>query len=223
MMRKIFTVLAFLVSSLSSLFVSLLAQDQPAPGPWPHPYLFGGADLNGGGGYQPLSYVLGGGFESEYTRGFWGAEGIFDGSKKVNDNTGQNSGYTERVRIWGGYKQGSMLFGTGISYSLLHTSLYSKDSWHPRLGFGKDVNFRTAPTRLYAEYLFPGSDVLNGVQGTEISWWIPRNRHWCFRERFGAYLFHSTITDFSNRTQVIKQKHDRSVFNELQLTVMYRW
>jgi hypothetical protein len=56
----------------------LHAQDQPSPGLWPHPYVFA---------YQPISYVLGAGVQNEYEYGFWGFEGIFDGSHKVNDNT----------------------------------------------------------------------------------------------------------------------------------------
>jgi len=202
-------------------------EGQPQVSPWPHPYIWAGADLNGGGGYQPLSYIVGGGFQNESHWGFFFVEGMFDGSKKVNDNTGQNSGYTERAHMFGGFKYKDWMYGTGISYSLLHTSLYSKDAWHPRLGLGKDLDFMSTDCRLYAEYVFPGTDTLNAVQGVEFSVFWPsirdRSRHLFFRERFAAYEFHQTFTDIKNNQIRIQQQNNRSVFNELQLTVMYRF
>lgn len=195
--------------------------------PLPHPYVFGGANLVGGGSYQPFSYVVGGGLQNEYHYGFWAVEGLFSGNKKTINNVGQRSGYTERTHIWGGYRYNDWMLGAGVSYSLLHTNLYSKDAWHPRAGFGHDGNFRTTDYRLYAEYVFPGTDTLNGVQGGELSFWLPSirnyNRHWFWRERVGGYFFHQTLSDIHDVQLVARQKANRSKFSEVQFTIMYRW
>lgn len=177
---------------------------------YPQLYVYGGANLLGGG-YKPFSYVVGAMVQSNYPSAFWSTEALIIGNKKMDSD----SGYTERVHAWGGYRRNDWLLGAGLSYSNLRTDIYSKHSWHPRFGAGKDINLGNSDMRLYGEYVLPGTDRLNGVQGIETSMIIPSTRntskHWFFRERLGVFEFHNI------------DHTSRGVFSELQLSIMYRF
>ena len=192
----------------------------------PRPYLFTGLDLNGGG-YQPAAVIVGGGIDNEYDHWWWHLEGMWDNAKKVNDNTGQHSGYTERAGVHGFVRFGDGWYaGAGTSYTFLHTKLYDKNAWHPRAGFGRDTVLWKVPGRYQLEYVFPGTDTVNAVQGFETTVLIPQYRntqnHWFFRERLGTYWFHTTVTS-TDPVLTIQQQHQRSVFSELQFTLEYRF
>lgn len=197
---------------------------------WPMPYAFGGLDLHGGGGYAPFAVVAGGGIDNEYNHWWWQAEGMWDNGKKNNDNTGQDSGYTERAGIRGFYRLPSGWYaGAGTSYTLLLTKLYNKSAWHPRLGVGRDCTLWHVPGRYQLEYVFPGTDTANAVQGAEITFIFPgynpkmfKPRHVFFRERLGMFEAHETVTS-TDPVLTIKQQSTRSVFSELQFTLEYRF
>ena len=65
--------------------------------------------------------------------------------------------------------------GGGASWSQLTTN-YSKQSWHPRVGGGRDWIREDFSLRGQVEYVLPGSDHQNAVQGPEFRCGFLRQR-----------------------------------------------
>lgn len=170
------------------------------------PYVFGGVGIQNGG-YQNFSPVVGAGFESDTKHLVFNTEGTYNGAHKVNDGTGQDSGYTLRGTGSTYGRVGSFLLGGGAAWSETHTDLYAKQVWHPFVGGGYD--FKGA--RLITDYLLPGTDKYNGAHGPRFSLLIPKpteGRHFFLRWTLALYMFHDTITDFNSPALVkIESSH----------------
>jgi hypothetical protein len=199
---------------------------------YPKPYAFGALELNGGGGYELFSFLGGAGVNSEYRHWYWDAGAEIDTAKKVNDNTGQDSGWTQRGTVDGGFglvktlkssqcpEQAGynnwcgLLITTGLTYAKLQTQLYTKSAWYPRAGLGYDgatewfgaTKDKPFTFRFIAEYVMPGTDTVNGVQGPRFTLFMPgihdTTRHWFFREQLAYYFFHPTQTSASGTQQL---------------------
>ena len=57
--------------------------------PWPHPFVYGGVGVNGGG-YSPFSGTVGGGLRIDTRHLIWESNASYDNSRKSNDNTLDN-------------------------------------------------------------------------------------------------------------------------------------
>jgi len=80
--------------------------------------------------------------------------------------------------------------------------------------------------RLGVDYVLPGTDHYNAVQGPLISFYMPSpsaKGHIFFRATQGIYEFHETVTEPSNLTLTRQQIGDRSVTSSGELTLMYRF
>ena len=208
----------------------------PFPSPWPHPFVYAGAGLMGGG-YAPLAWEGGGGLTID-TRHFLAfAEGEYDNGHKTNDNTGPNPKGHDRTLAAAGYFRLSSgwLAGVGARWNQLSTTNYTKGGWRPTFGGGKDYFHKTCAAEncvsdfsmlVRVDYLLPGTDHFNAVQGPLISLYFPSpsaKGHVFFRETLGIYEFHETVTAPSNLILTRQQMGDRSVTSFGELTVMYRF
>lgn len=177
------------------LFLALLAPCVPCAAQQVRPYLYGGfAPSNAG--YVWHAEIAGTGldFQSKHVLGT--AEIWVDNAHKVGTNFGYDFGW----KVYGFYKFNNNWFaGGGFRWSEYKESRFTKQSSRPVLGLGKDI--KTDEVRLQGLYVFRGDDTLNGLQGPELSLWIPspsrKSRHFFWRQTLGAYSFHNVGT--SNR------------------------
>lgn len=177
----------------------------------PHPYVFGGIDLNGGG-YSPFSVSGGGGLRIDVTHFLLNAEVSADNAHKEDSGTG-----------YGRYAQGRAFyrltngwyFGGGAQWGELKTIDYVKRYWRPAFGGGKDFVGESFSARVQTLYVLPGTDRLNAVQGLDIGLWIPSpatKGHWFYHEDLDFYEFHQTLLP-----------GQRSFASFLTFEVMYRF
>jgi hypothetical protein len=208
----------------------------PFPGRWPHPFAYAGAGLMGGG-YAPLAWEGGGGLMID-TRHFLGsAEGSYDNGHKVNDGTGNNpNGHDRGLGAAAYFRFSSGWFGgVGASWSQLSTTNYTKGGSHPTFGGGRDYFHEKCAVencvsdfsiRLGIDYILPGTDHLNALQGPQLRFYFPSpaaKGHIFFRETIGIYEFHETVTEPSNLALTRQQISNRSVTSFGELTLMYRF
>ena len=164
----------------------------------------------------------------------WHGEGYYNAARKTNDGTGNNPKGHDRGLVSSVYLRFSnrWLLGAGARWSQLSTTNYTKTQWRPTFGVGLDYfdwqcqdcdNFST---RLFLDYVLPGSDWRNGLNGPLFSMYIPspaRHKHWFLRETFGVFVFHDTVTDPTDRQLTREQTSHHSVTSFAELTMMYRF
>ncbi len=184
---------------------------------WPRPYAFGGFAPSAGAGYSATAGTIGGGLDFETSRLIAVTELSIEDAHKLDSGTGTETHFMTRLFV---REPGTWYFGGGVQWSELDTALYSKHAWRPGFGAGKDFIHETFSARAQALYLLPGTDHLNGVQGPELSLWVPSpavHRHWFYRQVVGIYEFHQTSVPGNPGLD------DRSASTFLELTVMYRF
>jgi len=210
--------------------------DQQPPGLVPHPFLYAGAGLMGGG-YAPLAWEGGGGLRIDSRHVLASAEGEYDNGHKTNDNDQPNPKGHDRALAATAYFRLSSgwFFGTGARWSQLSTTNYTKGAWRPTVGGGKDYFHKKCALencvanfsmRLGVDYILPGTDRANALQGPQMSFYMPSpsaKGHIFFRETLGIYTFHETVTEPSNLTLTQQQIGDRSVTSFGELTLMIRF
>jgi len=177
-----------------------------------------------GAGYEKSSWVVGGVIQMENRHWLADVGGNFDNAKKVNDNTGQSAGYTERFTGMVGVRvKPTWFIRASGTFSLLKTQVYEKQAWHPSLGVGHDFQ-KYLKMRGQLLYTFPGTDAWNAVQGGQVVMTIPSplsiDNHWFFKETVGIYTFHETVT---NAEQATEQRKHRSTTAEVIFAIMYRF
>lgn len=196
------------------------------PQSWlPHPYV-GIAGEMMGGGYWPFAAKGAVGFQVESRWFSFDAHAAYDNGHKTNDGDQPNPKGHDR------YLGSSLYFrmpkgwflGPGASWSQLSTTNYTKGSWRPTIGGGKDVftmdclnenckgNFNF---RLSVDYVPAWKDWQNGSQGPEFSIWFPSpavRKHVYFHETIGIFRFHDTVTDRTNR-QLTREQEGRHHFD----------
>lgn len=215
---------------------------------WPHPFVYAGLAVNGGG-YSSLSGNLGGGLRIDTRRLIWEASGSYDNAHKANDNTLDNEkGHSRRLDSSIYYRFGSGWFvGGGAGWSQLSTSNYSKQAFRPSIGGGKDYFHKQCAAedcvdefsmRMQVDYTLPGSEHVdqkgctvpdgqctNDLQGPTFSLYIPSPslaRHVFWRTTLGIYTFHTTVTS-TDPSLTALQKGERSGTAFLNFALMYRF
>lgn len=209
---------------------------QPSGGLLPRPFFYAGAGLMGGG-YSPLAWEVGGGLRIDSRHFLASAEGEYDNGHKTNDNDQPNpKGHDRALAGTTYFRLSSGWFaGLGARWSQLSTTNYTKSGWRPTFGGGRDY-FRKKcalencisdfSMRVQIDYVLPGTDHYNAVQGPLVTFYIPSpsaKAHIYFRETIGIYEFHETVTEPSNVILTRQQIGDRLVTSFGELTVMYRF
>ena len=193
---------------------------------YPHPYVYGGLQLQGGG-YAPTALAGGAGLDIELKHLVFDSKASYDTAHKVNDNTVNNhSGHDRGLSGDAFYRFNKFYVGGGASWTQLSTTNYSKQSWHPAFGMGRDWTRESFSLRGQVLYKLPGSDWQNATQGPEFSVWFPSPssaHHIFWRETIGIYSFHETVTDPSDKVLTAEQTGTRSVTGGVSLTMLYRF
>jgi hypothetical protein len=202
----------------------------------PRPFFYAGAGLMGAG-YAPLAWEGGGGLRIDSQHFLASAEGAYDNGHKTNDNDQPNpKGHDRTLAATTYYRLSSGWFaGLGARWSQLSTTNYTKGAWGPTFGGGKDYFHKKCAVencgsdfsmRLSVDYVLPGTDHSNALQGPQVSFYMPSpsaKGHIFCRETIGIYEFHETVTEPSNLTLTRQQMGDRSVTTFGELTLMYRF
>jgi hypothetical protein len=223
------TLLVLILSALSLLFgcAEAFSAELPLSNPYiPRPYAIFGFSINGSG-YQAISENVGGGLRVDAPHILSSVEVGYGNARKVNDATINNhSGHERSAQARTFYKIGNgFYFGGGAQWSQTSTTNYSKQSWRPTLGIGKDLLRNTYSLRVQYMYILPGSDKINGSQGSEISLTYPSpasNHHFYFRSVIGVYRFHTTDT-FSDPVTSTMQRGEHHVTGNLAYQFIYRF
>jgi hypothetical protein len=228
-LKETTTLLVLILSAVSLLFgcTEAFSAELPLPNPYiPRPYAIVGFSINGSG-YQPISENVGGGFRVDAPHFLSSVEVGYGNARKVNDATVNNhSGHERSAQARTFYKIGNgFYFGGGAQWNQTSTTNYSKQSWRPTLGMGKDLLSKTYSLRLQCMYILRGSDKINGSQGPEISLTYPSptsNHHFYFRSVIGVYRFHTTDT-FSDPVTSAMQRGEHHVTGNLAYSIIYRF
>lgn len=214
--------------AVSALFSSASsAQEIRANDKFPHPFIYAGIQLNGGG-YAPLSQVVGAGLEHDAARFFSIAEFSYDNARKSNDGTVNNRNGHDRhasarffYRLPAGY-----FVGAGYQWNQLTTTNYVKSASRPAFGGGKDWIRENFSARFQGIYVLPGSDRQNALQGPELQFWLPSpatRHHFFFRTKLGIYGFHDTVTDPTDRLLTAQQMSRRSYATWVEYTLCVKF
>jgi hypothetical protein len=209
---------------------------QPSGNLLPRPFAYAGAGLMGGG-YAPLAWEGGGGLRIDSRHLLASAEGWYDNGHKTNDGDQPNPKGHDRGLVGSAYfrLKSGWFAGVGARWNQLSTTNYTKSGWRPTFGGGGDYFHKKCAfedcisdfsMRLGVDYLLPGTDHVNALQGPLVSVYFPSpsaKGHIFFRETIGIYEFHETVTEPSNLTLTRQQIGHRSVTSFGELTLMYRF
>jgi hypothetical protein len=205
---------------------SVLPNGDTAAGKYPHPYLTGSFQLQSGG-YAPAAWAGGVGVNVELKHLVFDSSASYAAARKVNDNTIDNhSGHQRGVDGNAFYRFNKLYAGGGASWSQLSTTNYTKQSWHPRIGVGRDWLREGFSARGQMLYVMAGDDRLNGTQGPEFSLWLPSpvaDHHIFWQQTVGIYTFHETVTDPSDKLLTAEQMGSRSVTCNVSFSLIYRF
>jgi len=229
LIRQSVALVALILPLLSLLLGSTntLGEELPLSDPYiPRPYGVFGVSINGGG-YQAISQNIGGGLRVDSPHILSSIEVGYGNARKVNDATINNhSGHERSAQARTFYKMGNGVYvGGGAQWSQTSTTNYSKQSWRPTLGIGKDLVRNTYSLRVQCMYILPGSDRINASQGPEISLTYPSpasNHHFYFRSVISVYRFHTTHT-FSDPVTSAMQRGEHHVTGNLIYNLIYRF
>jgi hypothetical protein len=220
---------AFCLSSVAqSSDVELLTQ------PIPHPYVSFGPSVMGGG-YAPFAYRAEAGFDLESSHAMFRALGAYDNGHKIDDNDQPNPDGHDR------YLEGAAYFrarrgwfaGGGWTWSRLYTTKYAKGGGHPEIGGGYDLALhscdgcrRNLSMRIDVDWITAGTDWHNGVHGPNTTFTFPspsEKRHLFWRESFGIYRIHESVTTPSDPVLTRQQLSDKSIDTFEDFGVIYRF
>jgi hypothetical protein len=247
-MKKVF--LSLVLSQCLSL-VAAAQVDMSTPKAYPHSFIEGALDLNGGG-YSPVSLDAHPGTNWETRDISLTATGNYSFAKKTNDGTvGNNTGHSRSLTGDVFYKINAYwMVGGGGDWGKTYTELYKKraDSW--RVGGGRDWFNSDVSLRITAEYFrhfnesteYPkpqtfttpsggttqayGCKCTNGVQGIFINFWEPSPytaHHFFFHVSSSISTFHETITDPYNYVLTRQQKGTTYIDGSSTIGVVYRF
>jgi len=205
----------------------------------PHPYIFVGPSLMGGG-YAPVAYRVEGGLNVESTRYLMSVSAAYDNGHQVNDGDQPNPKGHDRYLDSAIYFRpaqrpfyGKVFVGFGWRWNQLSTTNYSKTANRPQIGGGFDIAShpcsgcrRDFSMRVAVDWVMSGHDWQNGSHGPDITISLPsprERRHWFYQERLGIYRFHATVTDRSNRLLVQSAQADRAFACYANFGILYRF
>jgi len=205
----------------------------------PHPYVYVGPSLMGGG-YAPVAGRFEVGLQVESTHWVIPIGAAYDSGRQVNDADQPNpKGHDRYLDAAGYFRPGSALFsgrafiGFGGRWSQLSTTNYAKTSNRPQIGGGYDLVLRSCSVcrrdfsmRILMNWVLAGNDWQNGSHGPETTISIPsprEQRHWFWQERVGIYRFHDTVTDRDNISLTLSQRAHRSFACYAIFGIVYRF
>lgn len=229
-----FLILVFLTSPLAAQ--SFLPSSFDNHNILPRPYVYAGGE-GMGGGYAPFALLGGAGIRVDSTHFLLDANANYDNAHKTNDNDQPNPKGHDRGLVGSMYFRlpSGWAFGGGARWSQLSTTNYTKSVWRPTFGGSRDFFVSQCRTewcgghftmRFGADYVLPGSDHENGLQGALLSAYIPSpslKGHWFFRENVGIYRYHDTVTNPTDPVLTREESSHHSFDSFLELTLMYRF
>lgn len=223
---EVFVCLAILALSTLVGAQKLNYEENPLPSRYPLPYVIAGFQLNGGG-YSAVSQELGGGLDLELKHFLFIGSATYDNAHKTNDGTLNNrNGHDRMLEGKAFYRFRPWYVGGGASWSQLATTNYTKESWRPKFGVGRDWFRESYSFRGELMYRLPGTDHQNAVQGPEFTLWFPSpatKHHVFFQQVVDIYTFHATITDPTNRLLTADQVSRRGVSTFVDWRLIYRF
>jgi len=206
--------------------------------PIPHPFLYLGPSLFGGG-YAVLAYRAEAGFDLESRHAIVRAIAAYDNAHKTDDNNQPNPKGHDRYLEGAAYYRTSLFshpgwfFGMGWRWNELSTTNYLKHGSRAEIGGGYDIVTRRCPEcrrrfsmRVNADWVLAGTDWQNGSHGPSITVTLPtpsEKRHLFFRENIGIYRFHDTVTDPANLALTRWQRDQRSITSYADFGAFYRF
>lgn len=209
----------------------------------PHPYLYFGPSLMGGG-YAPVAYRAETGINVESRRWVMKALAAYDDGRKVDDADQPNANGHDRYLDGGIYfrlpwlpaflgEPSHWFLGAGYRWSQLSTTNYTKGNNRPQIGGGRDVTFRQCSEcrrefsmRVGLDWVMTGNDWQNGSHGPEVTLTFPtprENRHWFVQERVATYRFHETVTAPNDRILTQQQDSEKGIDSFEDIGVLYRF
>ena len=201
----------------------------------PRPFVYGGLDLGNG-----PAYIGGVGVLETSPHFLFSGEASYDNDRKSDDNVNIHpNGHDRRFQGSAYYDYKDWFFGGGARWAKEYTLAYTKEQWHPTVGFGTDYITEFFSTRIQMDYILPygsehvshsGCDVpkgqcTNDVQGPSFKVFFPSPKtrsHFFFRAALGTYWGHETVTS-TDPELTRKQKGDIIPVSEFQMTLMYRF
>jgi hypothetical protein len=206
--------------------------------PIPHPFLYAGPSIMGGG-YAVWAYRVEGGIDVESTHFIGRALGAYDDGHKVDDGDQPNPKGHDRYldtavyyRLDSGRFQ-RFYFGGGYTWSQLSTTNYTKGGGRYQLGGGYDVFTRNCEEcrrdfsmRVNTDWITAGNDRQNGSHGPEVTLTFPspiEKRHWFWVEAIGVFGFHQSVTEPTNLPLVQFQTSQKSIDAYGDFGVIYRF
>lgn len=219
------------------LMLTAVAFGQKQVSSIPRPFIYAGPELG-----DSAALVLGGGVMENTTHFLFSGEASRDNDGKSNDNVNVDTrGHNDRfqgaayIRTTSGW-----FFGGGAHWSRLYTKAYTKEQWHPTVGFGNDILWGPQfSARIQMDYILPqGAEHTSasgctvpkgqcgsGVQGPEFSIFIPNpvlKGHFFARFLIATLIAHDTITSTDPALTKIQTGHHFG-FPESQFTFMFRF
>lgn len=206
--------------------------------PLPHPFLYAGPSLMGGG-YAVLAYRVEGGIDVESDHFIARALGAYDDGHKVDDGDQPNPKGHDRFldgavyyRLTSGrFKR--FYFGGGYTWSQLSTTNYTKGGGRYQIGGGYDLFARVCSEcrrdfsmRFNVDWITAGNDWQNGSHGPDLTMTFPsptEKRHWFWVEAIGVYVFHQTVTEPNNPPLVKFQMAQKGVDSFGDFGFIYRF
>jgi hypothetical protein len=200
----------------------------PASPSWrPRAILFAGPSLVGNG-YQTFAGNFGGGLLLNSDKLLGDFEAYYMNARETNDGTLKNRKGHERFlrgRIFFPWRRG-LYFGGGAQRSETATTNYTRKQWRPVFGLGGDHFAQDWSCRWQVLYILPGSGYANALQGPEIQFWLPSpssKSHFFYRQTFGAYEFHTTLTGTADTILTARQTGDRHPASFLDFTFGWKF
>jgi len=200
----------------------------------PHPYVYFGPSLMGGG-YAPLAYRAEVGVEMESSYLILRALGAYDDGHKVDPSNGPNpNGHDRKLESEAYYRFRRGLFlGAGWRWSRLSTTAFTKSGTEPEIGGGYDFVGhecedcrRDFSMRIKVRWVMAGNDWENGSHGPSTVITLPapsEKRHWFYQQTISVYRFHTTVTEPSYAALTQSQRDQRSFASYIDFGVIYRF
>jgi hypothetical protein len=189
------------------------------------------------GGYATFAAQGGAGLRIDSEHLLFDSNASYDNGHKVNDNTANNyKGHDRGLSGTAYYRLSSAwFFGVGAEWDQLSTTNYTKASWHPMFGGGRDLFMRNCvaegcrrdfSARLSVDYATKGSDWQNGCQGPQVTVYMPSpsaKRHILYSHTFAIYRFHDTVTDRTDPALTAEESSNHHFTATMKMSLMYRF
>jgi hypothetical protein len=202
--------------------------------PIPHPYVYLGPSLMGGG-YAPLAYRAEVGFDLESTHLILRSVGSYDNGHKTNDDNQPNPNGHDRYLEGAAYYRArrGWFVGMGWRWNRLYTTDYAKGGTRPQIGGGYDLFLhpcdgcrRNFSMRINVDWFMAGTDWQNGSHGPQTTLTFPapiERRHLFWRQTLGIYRFHESLTAPGDPVLTRLQRSDKSMDSFADFGFIYRF